>query len=52
MTQVLLFELRGLSREALQKELKKTPLGNALASGLVEDKVEPEPVESYRKFWV
>ncbi|NMG60185.1 hypothetical protein E1H12_17090 [Geitlerinema sp. P-1104] len=43
----LLFELRGLSREALQKELKKTPLGNALASGLVEDTVEPEPVESY-----
>lgn len=43
----LLFELRGLSRDALQKELKKTPLGNALASGLVAEEIEPEPVESY-----
>jgi len=43
----LLFELRGLSRDALQKELRKTPLGNALASGLVGEEIEPEPVESY-----
>ncbi|MFP4220864.1 MAG: SWIM zinc finger family protein [Phormidium sp.] len=43
----LLFELRGLTRDALQKELMKSPLGKALASGLVEEDIEPEPVDSY-----
>jgi uncharacterized Zn finger protein len=44
----LMFELRGLSREALHTELVKTPLGNILASALKsEDLPEVEPVESY-----
>ena len=38
---LLLFQLRGLSREKLQRELKKTPLGKAMASQL---EVGEEPV--------
>ncbi len=43
---LLLFQLRGLSKEKLRKQLIKTPLGQALASQLapVEELVlEPEP---------
>ncbi len=44
----LMFELRGLTREALQTELVKTPLGKILASALKsEDLPDVEPVESY-----
>ena len=44
----LMFELRGLSREALHTELVKTPLGKVLVSALKsEDLPEVEPVESY-----
>jgi uncharacterized Zn finger protein len=43
----LLFELRGLSREALKTELAKTPLGQALIVGLGTEKLAPEPVASY-----
>jgi uncharacterized Zn finger protein len=63
----LLFQLRGLTREALQKELIKSPLGKALASQLQEDefpfpeptanRFPPAPIEqaessmSYKQFW-
>lgn len=43
----LLFELRGLSREALQKELSKSPLGQALSAELALEKAAPEPYLSY-----
>jgi uncharacterized Zn finger protein len=44
----LMFELRGLTREALHSELIKTPLGKILASSLKsEDLPDVEPVESY-----
>ena len=43
----LLFELRGLSREALHEELAKSPLGQALAAELQLQKRPPEPVASY-----
>jgi uncharacterized Zn finger protein len=43
----LLFELRGLSREALQKELAKSPLGQALSAELRVEKTVPEPDLSY-----
>jgi uncharacterized Zn finger protein len=44
----LMFELRGLTREALHTELVKTPLGKILASALKsEDLPDVEPVESY-----
>lgn len=44
----LMFELRGLSREALHAELVKTPLGQILVSALkAEELPEVEPVESY-----
>jgi uncharacterized Zn finger protein len=43
----LLFELRGLSKVALQKELSKTPLGMSLSAELNEQTVEPIAVESY-----
>lgn len=43
----LLFELRGLSREALQKELAKSPLGQALSAELTLEKAAPEPDLSY-----
>jgi uncharacterized Zn finger protein len=43
----LLFELRGLSREALQKELARSPLGQALSAELTLEKTAPEPDPSY-----
>ncbi len=43
----LLFELRGLSREALQKELARSPLGQALSAELSQSKTAPEPDLSY-----
>jgi len=43
----LLFELRGLSKEALQAELAKSPLGKALASELGDRSEEIAPVTSY-----
>jgi uncharacterized Zn finger protein len=39
----LLFQLRGLGREALHKELVKTPLGKALSAQLKADDQPPEP---------
>lgn len=43
----VLFELRGLSREALHAELVKSPLGEVLASSLETDDVEIVPAESF-----
>jgi uncharacterized Zn finger protein len=43
----LLFELRGLSKEVLHRELVKTPLGMALAAELTAEAGEPVPVDSY-----
>jgi uncharacterized Zn finger protein len=43
----LMFELRGLSRENLRIELARTPLGQILATALVESDVAVEPVEAY-----
>jgi uncharacterized Zn finger protein len=43
----LLFELKGLSREALQKELVKSPLGQALFSELAVANNSPIPDDSY-----
>ena len=43
----LLFELRGLSREALLEELAKSPLGQALSAELQLEGRSPDPVESY-----
>ncbi|MBE9115851.1 SWIM zinc finger family protein [Lusitaniella coriacea LEGE 07157] len=43
----LLFELRGISKEALQEELITTPLGKALIAGLGTQNLEPEPAISY-----
>lgn len=43
----LLFELRGLSKENLLKELAKTPLGQALSTELQLQKRPPQPVASY-----
>ena len=43
----LLFELRGISRKALQKELVKSPLGQALAAELALEKTAPDPEVSY-----
>lgn len=37
----LLFELRGLSRNALQKELAKSPLGQALSAELTAQQISP-----------
>lgn len=42
----VMFELRGLSRENLRAELAQSPLGQILASALVADDVQVEPVES------
>lgn len=63
----LLFQLRGLSREALHKQLVKSPLGKALAARLREEQTpHPEPAVnryppapvtqaetslSYKEFW-
>jgi uncharacterized Zn finger protein len=43
----LLFELKGLSRDALQKELAKSPLGQALSTELANVNNSPTPDESY-----
>ena len=45
----LMFELRGLSRDALHAELVRSPLGQILSSALKSEEVLPavEPVESY-----
>ena len=43
----LLFELRGLSKADLLKELAKSPLGQALSAELTAEKLPPEPVDSY-----
>jgi uncharacterized Zn finger protein len=43
----LLFELRGISRAALQTELAKTPLGQALAAELNTLATEPYAIESF-----
>ncbi len=43
---LILFELRGLSREDLHAELAKTPLGAALSKELTTEPEPPEPVES------
>jgi uncharacterized Zn finger protein len=43
----LLFELRGLSREALHKELAKSPLGQALSFELQQTQRPPAAAPSY-----
>lgn len=43
----LMFELRGLSKDELQKELEKSPLGRALASELMGKEVTIEKSHSY-----
>ena len=43
----LVFELRGLSKAALQAELAKSPLGIALSAELSTQATDPSPVESY-----
>jgi uncharacterized Zn finger protein len=43
----LLFELRGLPREALKTELAKSPLGQALSAELSAQQLPPVPVEHY-----
>lgn len=43
----LLFELRGLERDELQKELEKTPLGQALAAAIGEQDAGFDSVDSY-----
>jgi uncharacterized Zn finger protein len=43
----LLFELRGISRNKLQEELAKSPLGKSLSESLVEREIPLEPVSSY-----
>ncbi|MBE9067248.1 SWIM zinc finger family protein [Leptolyngbya cf. ectocarpi LEGE 11479] len=43
----LLFELRGLSREELLKELAKSPLGQALSAELQLEQQPPRSVDSY-----
>jgi len=42
----VLFSMRGLPRKALQAELLKSPLGQALASGLTSEPPAPESAES------
>ena len=42
----LLFELRGITRDKLKEELEKTPLGKTLATLLIGDEIEIEPVIS------
>ncbi|MGJ3253750.1 MAG: SWIM zinc finger family protein [Elainellaceae cyanobacterium] len=43
----LLFELRGLSKQALHVELAKTPLGQALSAELQAEQRPPDTVSSY-----
>lgn len=44
---LLIFEMRGLSREKLLQELQKSPLGKALAAGMETMEPELQPVEHY-----
>ncbi|HHP7244492.1 MAG TPA: SWIM zinc finger family protein [Elainellaceae cyanobacterium] len=44
---LLLFELRGLSKQALHAELAKTPLGQALSAELQAEQRPPDTVSSY-----
>jgi uncharacterized Zn finger protein len=44
---LLLFELRGLERAELQKQLRETQLGRALATAIEENDVDIEIAESY-----
>ncbi len=44
---LLLFELRGLSRERLRQELSQTPLGEALATLMDDQDAQPVATESY-----
>ena len=46
----LLFQLRGLSREALHRELAKTPLGKALSAQLKADDQPPTPEPRPQRF--
>jgi uncharacterized Zn finger protein len=64
---LLLFQLRGLSREKLQRELRKTPLGKAMATQLEAGEIPvlqpcktryphpaitpPDETMSHREFW-
>jgi uncharacterized Zn finger protein len=43
----VMFELRGLSRDALRAELAKSPLGQILVTSLAETDVAVQPVASY-----
>lgn len=43
----VLFELRGLTRDALHAELVKSPLGEILASSLATDEIPLAPAESF-----
>lgn len=43
----LLFELRGISRQKLQQELAKSPLGKALSAAVETEEMLPELVDSY-----
>jgi uncharacterized Zn finger protein len=43
----LLFELRGLTRDALQAELARSPLGQALSAELALTQTDPEPDLSF-----
>ena len=43
---LILFELRGLSREDLHTELAKPPLGDALSDELLTKQAAPEPAKS------
>ncbi len=43
---LILFELRGLSREDLHTELAKTPLGTALSKELIAEPEPPNPADS------
>jgi uncharacterized Zn finger protein len=43
----LLFELRGIERDELQKQLRKTPLGQALAAAIGEQDAGFDSVDSY-----
>jgi uncharacterized Zn finger protein len=43
----LLFELRGISRLQLQKELAKSPLGQVLSKAIAPQEIPPEPVDAY-----
>ena len=44
---LVIFALRGLSREALHAELSRSPLGQVLDASLSEEVLPPEPTTSY-----